>query len=322
MKSASNIPRRGPSQLPTRQFGRHPDRVSIIGLGGGHLSRKGVTDDIAERIIRTAVEQGVTFFDTSWDYGNGISELRYGRVLAEHRQDIFLMSKVCDRTRKGAMQQLHDSLRRLRTDYLDLWQFHEINYDNDPEWIFEPGGAIEAAEEAKNQGKIRYVGFTGHKSPHIFADMLNTDYQWDACQMPVSVFDSHYRSFTTSILPTLTQRGIACIGMKSLGGNGQFITDAGLTAQQARRYALSQPITTLSCGTVRFDDILQDLDIAQGFTPMPQEEQQALRDLVRRQARDGRHEWFKTSTYFDAPYHAQAHGFGNHLATPRSRDRR
>ena len=303
--------------LPTRPFGRHPDRVSIIGLGGGHLSRPTVTDQEAERIIRTALDNGVTFFDNSWDYGDGVSEHRYGQALAGHRDDIFLMSKVCDRTRDGALRQLDESLRRLRTDYLDLWQFHEVNYDNDPEWIFEPGGAAEAAEIAKAQGKVRYVGFTGHKSPHIFKGMLAADYEWDACQMPVSVFDQHYRSFTVDILPELNRRGIACIGMKSLGGNGQFVTEAGLTPQELRRYALSQPITSLACGAVTMDNVLQDLEIARTFTPLSQDEQQALRDRVRREATDGRHEWFKTSTYFDAPYHAAAHGFGSHLRLPR-----
>ena len=236
--------------LPTRPFGRHPDRVSIIALGGGHLSRPTVTDQEAERVIRTALDNGVTFFDNSWDYGDGVSEHRFGQALANHRDDIFLMSKVCDRTRDGALRQLDESLRRLRTDYLDLWQFHEVNYDNDPEWIFEPGGAIEAAEAAKAQGKVRYVGFTGHKSPHIFKGMLAADYEWDACQMPVSVFDHQYRSFTADILPELKRRGIACIGMKSLGGSGQFVTEAGLTPQELRRYALSQPITSLACGAV------------------------------------------------------------------------
>lgn len=308
-------PTEGP--MPTRQFGRHPDRISIIGLGGGHLSRKTVTDEMAESIIRAALAGGVTFFDTSWDYGDGLSELRLGRILADHRDSIFLMSKVCDRTRDGALKQLDESLRRLQTDHLDLWQFHEINYDNDPAWIFESGGAIEAAEIAKAQGKVRYVGFTGHKSPHIFAGMLGSDYPWDACQMPVSVFDAQFRSFTTTVLPELNKRGIACIGMKSLGGNGQFITEAGLTAQEARCYALSQSITTLSCGTLTMANIEQDLDIARSFSPMTSEEQHALRSRVRREAADGRHEWFKTSTYFDHPYHARAHGFGKHLTIPR-----
>ncbi len=303
--------------LPTRPFGRHPDRVSIIALGGGHLSRPTVTDQEAERVIRTALDNGVTFFDNSWDYGDGVSERRFGQALANHRDDIFLMSKVCDRTRDGALRQLDESLRRLRTDYLDLWQFHEVNYDNDPEWIFEPGGAIEAAEAAKAQGKVRYVGFTGHKSPHIFTGMLAADYEWDACQMPVSVFDHQYRSFTADILPELKRRGIACIGMKSLGGSGQFVTEAGLTPQELRRYALSQPITSLACGAVSVADVLQDLEIARTFTPLSEEEQQALRDRVRREATDGRHEWFKTSTYFDSKHHAAAHGFGSHLTLPR-----
>ena len=212
--------------LPTRPFGRHPDRVSIIGLGGGHLSRPTVTDQEAERIIRTALDNGVTFFDNSWDYGDGVSERRYGQALAGHREDIFLMSKVCDRTRDGALRQLDESLRRLRTDYLDLWQFHEVNYDNDPEWIFEPGGAAEAAEIAKAQGKVRYVGFTGHKSPHIFTGMLAADYEWDACQMPVSVFDHQYRSFTADILPRAETTGHR-VHRDEVAGGQRSVCDRG-----------------------------------------------------------------------------------------------
>ena len=301
--------------LPTRSFGRHLDEISIIGLGGGHLSRSAMGEADAVRIMQAAIDQGITFLDTAWDYGYGASEERYGKALQGRRDKVFLMTKVCARDRATATQQLDESLRRLRVDYLDCWQLHEINYDNDPDWIFEPGGAIEAAVAARDQGKLRYIGFTGHKSPHIFKSMLAQDFEWDSCQMPVSVFDSQFRSFEREILPELNRRDIACIGMKSLGGNGQFITEAGLTAEQCRRYALSQPISTLVCGMLSLADLSQDLAIARDFTPMTAGEQQALRAQVRRQATDGRHEWFKTTTYFDHEYHRNAHGFPAHAET-------
>jgi predicted aldo/keto reductase-like oxidoreductase len=159
------------------------------------------------------------------------------------------------------------------------------------------------------------VGFTGHKSPHILQRMLDTDYEWDACQMPVNVFDSLFRSFQRNLLPELNRRGIACVGMKALGGNGQFVSEAGLTAQECRRYALSQPISTLVCGVMSPEGLAQDLEIARSFTPMPEDEQTALRERVRRVATDGRYEWTKTTTYFDHLYHRDQHGYPAHAET-------
>ena len=302
-------------ELPTRRFGRHSDRLTIIGVGGGHLSRDTIEQADAVRIIAAAVDEGVTFMDTAWDYAYGEGEIRMGKGIKGRRDDVFLMTKVCARDRDTALQQLDESLRRLQTDYLDLWQFHEINYDNDPEWIFEAGGAIEAAIKAKDQGKIRYVGFTGHKSPFILKPMLAEDYEWDSCQMPINVFDSHFRSFENEILPELNRRNIACIGMKSLGGFNQFMDDAGLTPEECRRYALSQPITTLSCGLLSMDDLRKNLEIARSFQPMSETEQAELRARVRREAGDGRHEWYKTTPYADHEYHRNAHGYPTHAET-------
>ncbi len=299
----------GDTPLPTRRFGRHPDEFSIIGVGGGHLSRSSVGEREAIGLIRAAVDAGVTFMDTAWDYGYGASEERMGRALQGRRGDVFLMTKVCARDAPTARRQLDESLRRLRVDCVDLWQFHEINYDNDPSWIFEAGGAVEAALEARAQGKVRYVGFTGHKSPHILQAMLDMDAEWDSCQMPISPFDGAYRSFAREILPTLTERGIACLGMKSLGGNGQFVGVGGLTAQDCRRYALSQPIATLVCGMLDTKDLAQDVEIARTFTPMGAEEQARLLRRIHREATDGRHEYYKSTTYFDHEYHRAAHGF-------------
>ena len=299
----------GDTSLPTRSFGRHPDRFSLIGLGGGHLSRSSVTDAEAEVVIKAAIDSGITFLDTAWDYGYGASETRYGRALRGRRDDVFLMTKVCARDAKTARIQLEESLQRLQVDHVDLWQLHEVNYDNDPEWIFEAGGAIEALLEAREQGKVRYIGFTGHKSPHILRAMLDMNMEWDSCQMPISPFDSSFRSFGREILPLLNARGIACLGMKSLGGNGQFVGVGGVTAQQCRRYALSQQISVLICGMVNDGDLQQDLEIARNFEPMPEAEQEQLLTAIRREATDGRHEYFKTTTYFDHEYHRSAHGY-------------
>ena len=213
--------KRNSAGLPVRRLGRSEEEVSIIGLGGGHLARSVVPRDFAVKIVQTAADEGITFFDTAWEYWQGESEIRMGLGLEGRRDGVFLMTKVCARDREGAEKQLHESLTRLRTDRIDLWQFHEINYDNDPDWIFAAGGALEAALKARETGKIRFIGFTGHKSPHIFRKMLAQDFNWDSCQMPITIMDAHYRSFQREILPELNRRGIAALGMKSLGGDAQ-----------------------------------------------------------------------------------------------------
>jgi predicted aldo/keto reductase-like oxidoreductase len=192
---------------------------------------------------------------------------------------------------------------------IDLWQFHEVNYDNDPDWIFRADGAMEAALAAHQAGKVRFIGFTGHKSPHIMHKMLAHDFAWDTCQMPINAADAHYRSFQNEVLPELNRRGIGCIGMKSLGGGGQILSGLGLTAQQARRYALSLPISTLVCGISSMENLEQDLEIGRSFTPMSAEEQQALHDAIREEAGDGRYEWFKSTQHYDSQVHREQHGF-------------
>jgi predicted aldo/keto reductase-like oxidoreductase len=281
----------------------------MIGLGGGHLVLGGLGESDAVEIVQTAVEEGITFFDTSWDYGDGESERRVGIGLQGRRDGVFLMTKVCARDRESAERQLHDSLRRLRTDVIDLWQFHEVNYDNDADWIFAEGGAIEAALAAREAGKIRFIGFTGHKSPHILRRMLEKDFDWDSCQMPINPFDRHFRSFQREILPELNRRGIAPIGMKSMGGRAQFLKDAGLTKVGCRRYALTQPIAVLVVGAQSTGELREDTQIARSFEPMSNEEIDDLDRRVLPMATDGRHEWFKTTEHFDAPYHRNQHGF-------------
>ncbi len=295
--------------VPVRRLGKTGLKVSIIGLGGGHLVRPNMDEAGSVNLVHAAIDAGVTFMDTAWEYHGGESERRMGLALRDRRERVTLMTKVCARDRKTAEEQLHESLRRLQTDVIDVWQFHEINYDNDPDWILRADGALEAALAARQAGKIRFIGFTGHKSPHILNDMLAQDFDWDTCQLPINVMDAHYRSFQHETLPELSRRDIGVIGMKSLGGAGQLITEAGLTAQQCRRYSLSLPISTLVCGMVSLEDLAQDVEIARNFAPMSQAEMKALQDVVVDQATDGRHEWFKSTQYYDAPYHRDQHGF-------------
>ena len=301
---------RNPQGIPVRPLGTTGVDVSIIGLGGGHICRPQNSVDDTVRIIHAAIDGGISFIDNAWEYWDGESERRFGLALAGGRRDkVTLMTKVCGRDRKTAEDHLHESLRRFQTDRIDVWQFHEVNYDNDPDWIFAADGAIETAVAAKQAGKVRFIGFTGHKSPHIMRKMLSTDFPWDTCQLPINVADAHFRSFQSEVLPELNARGIAAIGMKSLGGDAQLITGAGLSPRECRRYALSQPISVLVCGIESLEDLEQDLAIARDFTPMTQTEQDELRARILPHAGDGRYEWFKTTQYYDSKYHRDQHGF-------------
>jgi uncharacterized protein len=300
---------RNAAGMPVRALGKTGLKVSIIGFGGGHYIRPTVDEQMSIGLVQGAIDAGVDFIDTAWEYHDGESERRMGLALQGRRDRVTLMTKVCARDREGAEEQLHDSLRRLQTDVIDVWQFHEVNYDNDPDWIFRADGAMEAAVAARQAGKIRFIGFTGHKSPHIMHKMLAHDFAWDTCQMPINAADAHYRSFQKEVLPELNRRGIGCIGMKSLGGGGQILSGLGLTAQQARRYALSLPISTLVCGISSLENLEQDVEIGRTFTPMSAEEQQSLLDAIREDASDGRYEWFKSTQHYDSQVHREQHGF-------------
>jgi predicted aldo/keto reductase-like oxidoreductase len=299
--------------VPVRALGKTGLEVSILGLGGGHLSRKHLTEPDSIRLVQLAVDEGITFMDNAWDYWDGESERRMGKALKGRRNDVVLMTKVCGRDRETAEQHLHDSLERLQTDVIDVWQFHEINYDNDPEWVFRAEGAIEAAVDAQKAGKVRFIGFTGHKSPHILKAMLDMDFPWDTCQIPTNVVDYHFRSFTREVLPVAVEREMGIIGMKSLGGDAQIIKGAGLTAEECRTYALSLPISTLVCGIESEENIRQDVAIARGFVQASAEQLDDLRERVREHATDGRYEWFKTTQYYDSKVHRVQHGFPEEL---------
>ena len=295
--------------IPIRPLGKTGLDVSILGFGGGHIAREGMSETDSVRLLQSAIDQGVTFLDNAWEYAAGEAERRMGMGIQGRRDQVVLMTKVCGRDRATAEAQLHDSLRRLQTDYLDVWQFHEINYDNDPEWITGPGGALEAAIQARDAGKVRCIGFTAHKSPHIVQKMLSQNFPWDTVQMPITVMDPGYRSFIREILPLLNERDIGCIGMKSLGGEGQFVKHAKLTPQDCRRFALSQPISTLVTGMESLENVAQDVAIASNFVPMSESDQQTLLESVDREAGDGRHEWYKSTQFYDSPCHRKQHGF-------------
>jgi uncharacterized protein len=296
--------------LPTRVLGRTKQRVSILCLGGWHI---GAIQDDAEsvRVMHAALDEGITFFDNAWDYHDGRSEELMGRALAMdgRRAKVFLMTKNCERDYEGSLRNLEESLRRLRTDHIDLWQFHEINYDNDPRWVFDKGG-WRAALEAQKAGKVRFIGFTGHKHPAIHSAMLAMPVDWDTCQMPINVLDASYRSFQREVVPLCLAKNVGVIGMKGLGGSGAaIVTKGGIAAVDAYRYALSQPVAAQVVGIQSLENLAQNVALARGFKPMTESEQAALVSRVKEAAADGRYEIFKSTQIFDGPHHLRQHGF-------------
>jgi predicted aldo/keto reductase-like oxidoreductase len=297
--------------IPVRQLGKTRENVSILGLGGYHSTVSSLSDRESHRLIQRAVDEGITFLDNAWDYHDGKGEERMGAALAEggRRDKVFLMTKVCGRTKKDALSNLEDSLRRLQTDRIDLWQFHEICYDNDPDWIFADDGAIHAGLQAVQQGKVRFLGFTGHKDPSIHLKMLQRPFEWSTVQMPLNVMDAHFRSFQNAVLPVLQTREIAAIGMKSLGGNGSIVAKAGIPIEDALRYVLSLPISTLVSGIDSEKVLDQNLAIARGFKPLDDSERRSIEARTAKLAGDGRYELFKSSKVFDGTVHRKQHGF-------------
>jgi aryl-alcohol dehydrogenase-like predicted oxidoreductase len=261
-------------------------------------------------MLHEAIDAGVTFLDNAWEYNRGRSEELMGKAIQGRRQQVVLMTKVCShgRDKKVALQQLEESLLRMKTDYLDLWQIHEVVYEDDPDRHFVPGGAADALLEAKRQGKVRFIGFTGHKDPKIHLKMLARDFPFDTCQMPLNVFDGNYRSFELEVLPVLNQRGIAALGMKSLSGNAEPIKQGIVTPEEALRYVLSLPIASLVSGIDSRQVLHQNLGIARHFTPMTAAEMQTVRTRMARYAMDGRFERFKSSRDYDGRIGREQHG--------------
>ncbi len=296
------------SGLPQRPLGNTGERVSIIGLGGWDI---GNIDDhnTAISIMHEAIDNGVDFFDNCWDYHDGHSEEIMGKALASgnRRDKVFLMTKVCGRDYDTARKQLEDSLRRLQTDYLDLWQFHGIKWQDDAELIYDPEqGALKAAIEARKEGKIKYIGFTGHKHPDFHNEMLKWDFEWDTVQMPVNVLDAHYDSFQAKVLPRVVERNIGAIGMKGLAAqNGLIVRKVGISAQRARRYALSLPISTLVCGIQSRENLQQDINIARNFVRLTELELEEMVEKAREFAEQGEFEPYKTGNYGCDWYHKE-----------------
>jgi predicted aldo/keto reductase-like oxidoreductase len=296
--------------LPRRQLGRTGVTLPILGLGGGHLLN--TSDEEGSRIVQEAIDAGITFFDNAWDYSSNRSEAVMGKALNGHRHEVFLMTKMCThgRGKKIGMLHLEQSLRRLGTDYLDLWQIHEVGCDDDPELIFREGGAIEALAEAKQQGKVRFIGFTGHTNPAVHLNVLKYDFPFDTCQLPLNVFDAGYHSFERQVLPELLRRGIAPIAMKSLCGNGKPIKQGILTVEEAMRYVLSLPVSTLVSGIDSRAVLRQNLAIARRFVPMTQEEMTQLRQRVSGHGTAGQFEQYKTNALWSCDRHEVERRYG------------
>jgi uncharacterized protein len=300
------------NSIPLRELGKTNVKVSALGIGGHHLGQAKSYDE-CERIVHEAIDAGVTFFDNCWEYHNGKSEEWAGRAIAssQKRKNLFLMTKVCTHGRQApmALKMLDESLRRLRTDYLDLWQIHGVSFDNDPELAIAKGGVVEALDQAKRAGKVRFVGFTGHKDPGIHLKMIQTGYSFDTVQMPLNCYDATWRSFEQRVLPEANRRGIAVLGMKPMTGKGKPIENGEVTPKELLRYAMSLPVATTLNGIATIEHLHQNLEVARDFHPMSEDEMKALRERCRPKAADGRYELYKVSLAFDNPQARIGHGF-------------
>jgi predicted aldo/keto reductase-like oxidoreductase len=290
-------------EMPYRSLGRSGEEVSLLGLGGFNI---GIQADEQEsiRIIRTAIDNGVNFLDNAWDYNGGASEIRMGKALRDgYRKKAFLMTKIDGQAKDIAARQIDECLQRLQTDTIDLMQFHEIIRFEYPDLIFGPGGAIEAMLAAKKAGKIRYIGFTGHKDPDIHLKMLATasqhDFTFDAVQMPLNVMDMHFKSFAHKVVPVLVKQGIGVLGMKSMGA-GVILKSNTVTPTECLHYAMNLPTSVVINGCESLERLEQGLHAARTFRPLTQAELDALSARTAAAGRDGKFERFKTSEDYDA----------------------
>jgi predicted aldo/keto reductase-like oxidoreductase len=292
------------ADMPYRVLGRTGERVSAIGLGGWHLGLEHVEEPLSIRIVRTAIDRGINFMDNSWDYNEGKSELRMGKALkGSYREKVFLMTKIDGRSKKEAARQLDESLRRLQTDRIDLVQHHEILRYEDPHRIFDEEGATAALVKARQAGKLRYIGFTGHKDPHIHLHMLEVakenGFAFDTAQMPLNVMDAHYRSFEKLVVPELVKQQIGVLGMKPLA-NGIILKSKTVTATECLHYALNLPTSVVITGCDSMKILEQALEAARTFQPMGEAEVRALLAKTAKAASKGEFELFKTTSIFDS----------------------
>ncbi len=293
--------------MPMRDLGATGVKVSCIGLGGADIGKPKLSDDESVRLIRNAIDRGINFLDNSWDYNGGQSEIRMGKALRDgYREKVFLMTKVDGRTKPSAAQQIDESLKRLQTDHVDLMQFHEVIRFEDPDRIFAPGGAMEAFEDAKKAGKLRFIGFTGHKDPHVHLYMLETaknhGFHFDTVQMPLNVMDAHFRSFAKLVVPQAVKQNIGVLGMKSMGG-GIILKSNTVTPIECLHYALNLPTSVVINGINSKQNLEQALEAARTFRPMSERQVAALLAKTATAAANGEYELFKTTAHFDATAH-------------------
>src|SRR5256712_5851304 len=291
--------------IPYRRLGRTGEMVSLIGVGGYHLGRQ-ADEQEPIRIVRTAVDNGINFLDNCWDYNGGASEIRMGKALRDgYREKAFVMTKIDGRTKESAARQIDESLRRLQTDCIDLMQFHEVIRMSDPERVFGPDGALEAVVAAQRAGKIRYIGFTGHKSPAIHLRMLEVARQhaftFDAVQMPLNVMDAHYDSFAKQVVPVLVARDIGVLGMKPMGDPFVLVSGA-VSAVECLHYAMNLPTSVVITRCDSLPVLEQALRAARTFRPLREAEVTSLLERTAQAARDGKYELYKTTHHFDGTY--------------------
>jgi predicted aldo/keto reductase-like oxidoreductase len=287
-----------------RTLGRSGEPVSAIGMGGFHIAQHGLTEEESIRLVRAAVDRGITFMDNSWDYNEGQSEIRMGKALKDgYRRKVLLMTKIDGRTKQLAARQIETCLERLQTDHIDLVQHHEVIRFDDPDRIFAEDGANEAGVEAWKAGKIRYIGFTGHKDPHIHLYMLKVaaehGFRFDTVQMPLNVMDAHFRSFAQMVLPELVKQEIGVLGMKSMG-DGVILKSKAVTPIECLHYALSLPTSVVITGIDKQEILDQAFEAAKTFQPMNQEQMAQLLAKTKEIAVAGKYELFKTSSHFDS----------------------
>lgn len=286
-----------------RTLGRTGEKVSVIGLGGHHIGRPPDEQD-GIRLIHSAIDRGINFMDNSWDYHNGGSEIRMGKALqGGYRDKVFLMTKIDGRTKAEAAKQIDESLKRLQSDRIDLLQHHEIIRMEDPDRVFAPGGSMEAVVEAQKAGKIRYIGFTGHKDPLVHLRMLEVaaqnNFQFDTVQMPLNVMDAHFRSFEKQVLPVLVKNKIGVLGMKTMG-DPYILKSNTVKPIECLHYAMNLPTSTVIAGIENMQILEQAFEAVRTFKPMSQVQVQALLNRTRTAAAKGQYELFKTTNQFDS----------------------
>jgi len=307
LPSLANAASDASSGMIYRTLGQTGERVSALGLGGYHIGKPQLTDEESLRIIRAALDRGMNFLDNCWDYNGGTSEVRMGKALRDgYRQKAFLMTKIDGRTKEAAAQQIDESLSRLQTDHVDLMQFHEVIRLEDPDRIFAEGGAMEAMLAAKQAGKVRYIGFTGHKDPYVHLRMLDMakahNFHFDAVQMPLNVMDAHFRSFQEQVVPVLVREKIGILGMKCFGDH--YILESNTVKPiECLHYCLNLLVSVQITGIDSPQILDQAFEAAKTFRPMSQEQVAALLDKTKQAAMAGKFELYKTTSHFDGTAH-------------------